>query len=94
MQQAVRALLPADAELQSVEISSVTGTFTQTYRSNLLKNIYPPLSTLKDPWGDQPPGTFIVAYEDGGPSVLMTVGKGAQNTGSPLEILPTKTPGH
>jgi len=92
MQEAVRDLIPADAALQSTEISSVTGTFTQTYRSNLLKNVYPALSTLKDPWGDQPPGTFRVAFEGGGPSVLIIAGKGAQSTGSPLEILPTKSP--
>jgi hypothetical protein len=93
MQQAVRSLLPVDAERQGEESPGATGTFTETYTSNLIKSIYPPLTALKDPWGDQPPGTIRVVYVNGGPDVLITAGKGAQSTGSPLEILPTKTPG-
>jgi hypothetical protein len=93
MQQAVHALLPADAERQGTEHPNATGTFTETYISNLIKNVYPPLSAQKDPWGSRPPGTIRVVYEQGGPDVLITAGNGAQSTGSPLEILPTKTPG-
>jgi len=93
MQQAVQALLPADAERQGIENPNATGTFTETYISNLIKNVYPPLSAQKDPWGGRPPGTIRVVYEQGGPDVLVTAGNVAQSTGSPLEILPTKTPG-
>jgi hypothetical protein len=93
MQQAVRALLPADAERQGEEIPGASGTFTETYLSYLIKDVYPPLSAHKDPWGSRPPGTISVAYENGGPDVLVTTGSGPQSTGSPLEILPTKTPG-
>jgi hypothetical protein len=93
MQEAVRVLLLADAERQGTESPSGTPTFTETYQSNLLKTIYPPLSTLKDPWGDLPPGTIKVLYENGGPSVLITAGNATAHAGSPLQLLPTKTPG-
>jgi len=92
MQQAVRTLLHADAERQGTEGPSASLTFTETHISNLLKSAYPPLSTAKDPWGELPSGTIKVRYENGGPSVLISAGDAIAHSGSPLQLLPTKTP--
>lgn len=90
---AVSTLLPADTQFQRrIDQFEVQGSYSDIYYSKSLAGRYPPLPSVGDPWGKDPPGTIRASYYQAGPGVSISAGsKRPPSLPTPTSPAPTET---